>query len=61
MRLRKIAFNLCTGDAGERFLIEVQLSKQKHFRERALFYTSKLIVAQAPKGFQRQNRDIYRS
>lgn len=41
---------LCTGDAGERFLIEVQRSKQKHFRERALFYTSKLIVAQAPKG-----------
>ena len=41
---------LCTGDKGERFLIEVQRAKQGYFKERALFYTSRLISDQAPKG-----------
>ena len=41
---------LCTGDNGERFLIEVQRARQVHFKERALFYTSRLISDQAPKG-----------
>lgn len=41
---------LCTGDKGERFLIEVQRAKQGFFKERALFYTSRLISDQAPKG-----------
>jgi predicted transposase/invertase (TIGR01784 family) len=41
---------LCTGDHGERFLIEVQRAKQGYFKERALFYTSRLISEQAPKG-----------
>ena len=41
---------LCTGDSGERFLIEVQRARQGHFKERALFYTSRLISDQAPKG-----------
>lgn len=41
---------LCTGDKGEQFLIEVQRGKQGHFKERALFYTSRLISDQAPKG-----------
>lgn len=41
---------LCTGDKGERFLIEVQRAKQGYFKERALFYTSRLISGQAPKG-----------
>jgi predicted transposase/invertase (TIGR01784 family) len=41
---------LCTGDKGERFLIEVQRAKQGYFKERALFYTSRLISEQAPKG-----------
>ncbi|QEC75530.1 Rpn family recombination-promoting nuclease/putative transposase [Mucilaginibacter ginsenosidivorax] len=41
---------LCTGDSGERFLIEVQRAKQGYFKERALFYTSRLISEQAPKG-----------
>jgi len=41
---------LCTGGNGERFLIEVQRARQGYFKERALFYTSRLISDQAPKG-----------
>jgi predicted transposase/invertase (TIGR01784 family) len=41
---------LCTGDNGERFLIEVQRTKQGYFKERALFYTSRMVSDQAPKG-----------
>ncbi|EHQ29014.1 Rpn family recombination-promoting nuclease/putative transposase [Mucilaginibacter paludis] len=41
---------LCTGHNGERFIIEVQRAKQGYFKERALFYTSRLISDQAPKG-----------
>ncbi len=41
---------LCTGDKGEQFLIEIQRAKQGYFKERALFYTSRLISDQAPKG-----------
>ncbi|RKR81733.1 putative transposase/invertase (TIGR01784 family) [Mucilaginibacter gracilis] len=41
---------LCTGDGGEHFLIEVQRAKQGYFKERTLFYTSRLISNQAPKG-----------
>ena len=41
---------LCTGDSGEHFIIEVQRAKQGYFKERALFYTSRLISDQAPKG-----------
>ncbi len=41
---------LCTGKEGERFLIEVQRGKQNNFKQRALFYTSRLISDQAPRG-----------
>ncbi|SDD93407.1 PD-(D/E)XK nuclease family transposase [Niabella drilacis] len=41
---------LCTGSSGEKFIIEVQRSNQKNFKERALFYTSRLISDLAPKG-----------
>ena len=30
----------CTDEAGARFVVEMQLEKQKHFHERALFYSS---------------------
>jgi predicted transposase/invertase (TIGR01784 family) len=45
---------LCTGDKGERFLIEVQRAKQGYFKERALFYISRLISDQAPKGRRKE-------
>ena len=41
---------LCTGANDEKFLIEVQRGRQGNFKERALFYTSRLISDQAPKG-----------
>ncbi|HEY8930081.1 MAG TPA: Rpn family recombination-promoting nuclease/putative transposase [Mucilaginibacter sp.] len=41
---------LCTGENDEKFLIEVQRGRQGNFKERSLFYTSRLISGQAPKG-----------
>lgn len=41
---------LCTGINGEKFIIEVQRGRPDNFKERALFYTSRLISDQAPKG-----------
>ncbi len=41
---------LCTGNDDEKFIIEVQRAKQDSFKKRALFYTSRLISNQAPKG-----------
>jgi predicted transposase/invertase (TIGR01784 family) len=41
---------LCTGGDGEQFIIEVQRGRQGYFKERALFYTSRLTSNQAPKG-----------
>jgi len=41
---------LCTGTDGEQFLIEIQRGRQGNFKQRALFYTSRLISDQAPKG-----------
>ena len=41
---------LCTGAHGEKFIIEVQRAKQENFKKRALFYTSRLISNQAPRG-----------
>jgi predicted transposase/invertase (TIGR01784 family) len=45
---------LCTGNDGERFLIEVQRARQAHFKQRSLFYTSRLISEQAPRGKRAQ-------
>jgi predicted transposase/invertase (TIGR01784 family) len=41
---------LCTGDNGEQFIVEMQRGKQAFFKERAVFYTSRLISEQMPKG-----------
>jgi hypothetical protein len=41
---------LCTGAHNEHFIIEIQRGKQQNFKQRALFYTSRLISDQAPKG-----------
>ena len=48
---KKVFFDLiCTGPDNERFIIEMQRGKQEFFRERAVFYTSRLINGQMPKG-----------
>lgn len=41
---------LCTGPDGEQFIIEVQRFNQQFFRDRAVYYGSRLINDQAPKG-----------
>jgi len=40
----------CTGSNGEKFIIEVQRGTQANFKKRAIYYTSALAAAQAPKG-----------
>ena len=41
---------ICTDIDGTTFLVEVQRQEQSFFKERSLFYTSRLISDQAPKG-----------
>lgn len=40
----------CTGQDGEIFIIEVQRIRQQYFKDRAVYYLSRLIHDQAPKG-----------
>ena len=40
----------CTGQDGERMIIEVQRGRQANFRQRAIYYTSLLAAGQAPRG-----------
>src|SRR5690606_37874845 len=48
---RRMIFDLtCTGPEGEQFIIEVQRIKQTFFKDRAVYYSSRLISEQAPKG-----------
>lgn len=41
---------LCTDANGSKFIIEVQGGYQEYFKERALYYTSRAISEQSPKG-----------
>src|SRR5690606_21733721 len=46
-----VIFDLtCTASDGERFIIEVQRTPQTNLKKRMLYYGSKLIADQAPKG-----------
>ena len=48
---KKILFDLlCTGSDGENFIIEMQRTDQRHFRDRAIFYMSRLISQQLSRG-----------
>ncbi|RYG10269.1 MAG: hypothetical protein EOO07_22450, partial [Chitinophagaceae bacterium] len=40
----------CTDADGSNFIIEIQRGYQENFKERALFYASRAISEQAPKG-----------
>ncbi|MCT1526216.1 Rpn family recombination-promoting nuclease/putative transposase [Sphingobacterium hotanense] len=55
-----VIFDLtCTADNGEQFIIEVQRSSQINLKKRMLYYGSKLISDQAPKGGRKDwNYDI---
>jgi len=48
---KKVFFDLtCTGKDGERFIIEMQRTSQEFFKDRCIFYMSRLISTQLPKG-----------
>ena len=48
---RKAIFDLyCTGENGERFIVEMQKAKQNYFKDRSVFYSSFPIQEQAQKG-----------
>jgi len=59
IRYKKVFFDLvCTGDDGEQFIVEMQRSKQRYFKERCMFYLSRLISQQLPAGKQDWNVKI---
>ena len=41
---------LCTDTDGNTFIVEMQNARQEHFRERVIYYSSKIIARQAPSG-----------
>ncbi|MFC6101277.1 Rpn family recombination-promoting nuclease/putative transposase [Olivibacter domesticus] len=48
---KRVIFDLhCKGKNGEFFIIEMQRIRQEYFKDRALYYTSRLIQRQLPKG-----------
>lgn len=48
---RKAIFDLyCTNEKGEKFIVELQKSKQKFFKDRALYYATFPIQEQAERG-----------
>src|SRR5690606_1852307 len=50
-----VIFDLtCTAENGERFLIEVQRTSHVNLKRRMLYYGSKLIADQAPKGRRKE-------
>lgn len=55
---RKAIFDiLCRCSDGKMFLVEMQKSGQRHFYERALFYTAYPLIAQGRKGMQDEDED----
>jgi predicted transposase/invertase (TIGR01784 family) len=48
---KKVFFDiLCTGENGEQFIIEMQRNPQRYFRERCIYYMSRLFNEQLPRG-----------
>ncbi len=48
---RKAVFDLyCINERGERFIVELQKTKQKFFKDRTLYYSTFPIIEQAKKG-----------
>ncbi|TKC08816.1 Rpn family recombination-promoting nuclease/putative transposase [Pedobacter frigoris] len=56
---KKVFFDLtCTGKDGEKFIIEMQRTGQEFFRDRCVFYMSRLISAQLPRGTSNWNSPL---
>ena len=54
---RNASFDLyCTASDGSKFIVEVQLARQEHFLQRALYYTAFPITRSARKGRRREGR-----
>jgi len=48
---KRVIYDLhCKGNNGEFFIVEMQRIRQEYFKDRALYYTSRLIHRQLPKG-----------
>ncbi len=48
---RKAIFDIyCTDESGDHFIVELQRSKQKYFKDRSIYYTSFPIQEQAKRG-----------
>ncbi len=48
---RKAVFDLyCTNEKGEKFIVELQKTKQKFFKDRTIYYSTFPIIEQAKKG-----------
>jgi len=61
-RERKAIFDiLCTTQADEHFIVEMQLGEQTYFRDRVLFYASHAIRKQAPRKryWNYELKDVY--
>lgn len=56
---RKVFFDLvCTGNKGEKFIVEMQRGYQKYFKERLVYYASTIIKEQLPKGSDGDNYEL---
>ncbi len=56
---RKVIFDLlCTGDNGEQFIVEMQRARQENFKDRAVFYTSRLISSQVQRSKKSWNYQL---
>jgi len=56
---KKVVFDLfCTGNKGEKFIVEMQRGRQDFFRERSVFYTSRVVSDQLPAGMEHFSYDI---
>lgn len=54
--MRRVVFDLhCIGNKGEIFIIEMQQLFQEFFKDRAVYYTSRLINKQLPRGSKGNN------
>ena len=61
---KKVFFDLmCTGKDGDQFIIEMQRREQEYFHDRCIYYLSRLISGQLPKGTSnwdiKQLKEVY--
>src|SRR5690606_34392187 len=56
---RKVVFDLyCTTDDGSHLIIEMQQLEQEFFKDRTVYYTSRLINQLVPKGYKGNSYEL---